>query len=274
MFDTIVHRWLRAPYTLYVRQSRKASPGSMTYLFVHGLGDTGAFWDKLVGKIPENTGYIVVDLLGFGNSPRPSWSEYNADAQARSLLATYRKLHIKGPVTFVGHSLGALVCVEAAKRYKRVQQLVLCSPPIYGNSTTVATRKLLSTDAVLRGVYHVAIKDPKRVVEAYAVGQRLKLIGPTMVVTDKTIHAFLTSLHASILNQKTVDDIGQIKNPITIINGHLDPFTVMKTLRRIAREHDNIALKTIPVGHGLNALYQKTILQTLGVPTRPRDKKA
>jgi cis-3-alkyl-4-acyloxetan-2-one decarboxylase len=75
---------------------------------------------------------IVVDLLGFGDSPKPDWATYDARTQAQSLAKTLLGLGLTQRVVLVGHSMGSLVAVEFAKRYPAlVKALVLCSPPLY-----------------------------------------------------------------------------------------------------------------------------------------------
>src|SRR5438094_99045 len=129
MMSAIIHRWLRLPYTLHVRYNKKPKKPHATVLFIHGLGNTGDAWKEVIDKLPDDIRVISIDLLGFGQSPRPNWAVYNAKTQARSVLATFLKLRLRTPVYVVGHSLGALVGIEVAKRYPLlVKGLVLCSP--------------------------------------------------------------------------------------------------------------------------------------------------
>ena len=67
--DRIVHRWLRIPYRLSVRYKRLRRPFTTTYVLIHGLADTGALWQPLLAQLPKQSNYIVVDLLGHGESP-------------------------------------------------------------------------------------------------------------------------------------------------------------------------------------------------------------
>ncbi|NCU29901.1 alpha/beta fold hydrolase [Candidatus Saccharibacteria bacterium] len=271
VFDTVIHRWLRIPYALHVRKKRLRKRTSVTYIFIHGLGDTGELWEPLLKKLPENVNYVTVDLLGFGDSKKPEWARYNATMQARSLLMTFTRLGIVGDVVVIGHSLGGLVAVESAKRYPLyVKKLVLCSPPIYDSDFSPSTKKLHQD--TLNHLYRDVSKSPNLVINAYALGKRLRIVNQSLKVTPETLPAFMSSLQASIVNQNTLKLIGQLKMPIVIIDGLFDVLTVNQVLKEIAKNNDNIQLITINTSHIINKTYAKKILEVLGYSPRG-DKK-
>ena len=271
VFDTVIHRWLRIPYALHVRKKRLRKRTSVTYIFIHGLGDTGELWEPLLKKLPENVNYVTVDLLGFGDSKKPEWARYNATMQARSLLMTFTRLGIVGDVVVIGHSLGGLVAVEVAYRYPLyVRKLVLCSPPIYDSDFSPSTKKLHQD--TLNHLYRDVSKSPNLVMNAYALGKRLRIVNQSLKVTPETLPAFMSSLQASIVNQNTLKLIGQLKMPIVIIDGLFDVLTVNQVLKEIAKNNDNIQLITINTSHIINKTYAKKILEVLGYSPRG-DKK-
>lgn len=261
MFDKLIHKTLRVPYTLNVRHRRIQKNATTTYIFIHGIGDTADMWTETLSQLTDNCNYIAVDLLGFGESPYPSWATYDAKAQARSLLATYLKLGVKTRVVVVGHSLGALVAVEFAKRYKILtRRLVLCSPPIYD---TPSRGVPISKQAALRWIYNHAAKRPEIIVNAYGLGKQLGVINNSFDVRHNKIDPFIKSLHSSIINQNTIDDITKIHLPITILFGVLDPLVVHSTLRAIGRKNRSIRVQSIVTGHIIDRPYQKQLLKVL-----------
>ena len=260
--DTTVHKWLRIPYVLNVRKKRLRLRAPVTYIFIHGLGDTGELWNPVIDGLPKDANYIAVDLLGFGDSKKPGWARYNATMQARSLLMTVTRLGIIGNIVVVGHSLGALVGVEFAKRYPlHVKKLVLCSPPIYDSKFNPSTKKIHQN--TLNRLYADIATKPKLVISAYALGQRLKIINKSLRVTPETLPAFMSSLQASIVNQDTIQRIGKIKQPIVIINGMLDVLTIGSVLKDIAKKNANIELFSIRAGHSIKKTYANKILEVL-----------
>lgn len=262
LFDTAIHRWLRIPYSLHVRKKRLRKSNSVTYIFIHGLGDTGELWDPLLKKLPENVNYVTLDLLGFGDSKKPEWARYNTTVQARSLLMTYTRLRIAGDVVIIGHSLGGLVAVEFARRYPlHAKKLVLCSPPIYDSEFSPKTRKIHQD--TLTHLYKDLSKNPSLVMNAYAIGRRLRIINQSLKVTPETLPAFMSSLQASIVNQNTLKLIGGLELPIVIIDGAFDVLTIHQVLQDIAKNNENIQLITINASHTINNTYIGKILKVL-----------
>lgn len=264
--DTVLHKWLRIPYHLHVRKKRLRKDAKVTYLFIHGLGDTGLLWEPVLAELPNDVNYVTVDLLGFGESEKPAWAPYNATMQARSLLMTYVRLGVRGDVVIVGHSLGSLVAVEFAKRYPmQVKKLVLCSPPIYDTDSGRSAKRIQQD--VLNRLYSDLSKNPKLVLNTYALGKKLHLINQSLQVTTETLPAFMASLKASIMNQNTIKLLARLSVPIVMIDGLFDVLTVNKTLKRLAAEHNNIQLITINATHIINKVYTTKLLQVLKEPT-------
>ncbi len=262
VFDVIVHRMLRVAYTLNVRYKRILPGAKVTYVFIHGLGDTADLWAGTIGELPHNVNYIAMDLVGFGDSPKPAWARYDAKMQARSVLQTCLASGIFGPVTVVGHSLGALVAVEFARRYPlAVRRLILCSPPIYDTQPGRAARQLQQN--ALHRIYGELAKNPKLIMNAYAFGKKLRLINQSFQVTPETLPAFLASLQTSIMNQDTIQHIERIHVPIVIIDGQFDVLTINSILKQIAKRHKNMRLITIPAAHVIMGRYQKQLVSLL-----------
>lgn len=268
MFDTVVHKWFRVPYPLHVRLFRPVKHARVTYLFIHGIGDTGAMWQPLVDSLPDSIQYVAVDLLGFGESPSPRWSNYTAAVHARSILATFLTLRITTPVIIVGHSLGSLVAVEFAKRYPYlVKRLVLCSPPIY--EPIKENGHTLKKPAMLRFLYQQAAKDPRIIVNSYGLGKKLRVINSSLNVISENVDLFVRTLEQSIINQTTIDDITKLREPVTIVTGAFDPFVVNATLVKLSRASSTVRVKTIVASHIVNKTYQKELLKELGFISPP-----
>lgn len=99
--------------------------------FLHGLGGTVRYW-TCGPVLPVFSGLQtrLVDLYGFGDSPRP-WCRYTID---RHIEALHRTLGDGPPRTLVGHSMGAALALIYAARYpKHVRSLCLISLPHYGS---------------------------------------------------------------------------------------------------------------------------------------------
>jgi pimeloyl-ACP methyl ester carboxylesterase len=258
MLGDIAHRWLRVPYTLNVRTKRRVKRPKATVLFIHGIGASGAMWDEVIGGLPMTIDIITIDLLGFGKSPRPSWAVYSAKTQARSVIATLLKLRLRGRVILVGHSLGALVAVEVAKRYPLlVRSLILCSPPFYSDRET----KLLFTnhDKLLKNLYVLAQNHPEQIVKVSALALKYGLVNKAFDVTNDNIDTYVAALESSIINQTSLEDAKRLRLPTAIIHGALDPVVIKKNLKEVTKENSNVSFHQILAGHEIKGLYVKSV---------------
>lgn len=259
MLDTLTHRWLKVPYTLTVRHIKSPRRPKATVLFIHGIGNTGEAWNEVIARLAPDIRVISIDLLGFGESPRPRWGIYNAKTQARSVLATYLKLRRLSPVIIVGHSLGSLVAIEMAKRYPLlVKSLILCSPPLY-EGTTARFR----TDTMLRQLYRTAINRPDEFLKLSAVAMRYDLINKSFSVTNDNVDSYMAALESMIINQTSLDDARKLTVPTTIIRGTLDPFVVGKNLKKLAKANPRVSIRTVLAGHEVKGRFVNAVVAAL-----------
>lgn len=98
-----------------------------TLVLIHGYAASADQWRPLMERLAGDLRCLAPDLLGFAWAPAPPppyqlgrWLD-----QVDQLLAT----QTTGPVVLVGHSLGGLVAVEAARRWpERCLALALIDP--------------------------------------------------------------------------------------------------------------------------------------------------
>jgi pimeloyl-ACP methyl ester carboxylesterase len=260
MWDTFVHRWLRVPYALHVHTDKQPTKKPRaTVLFLHGIGNSGDAWKTIIQDLPDDIRVVVIDLLGFGKSPSPSWAVYNAKTQAKSVAATFLKLGITQPTIIVGHSLGALVAVEAAKRYPfAVRSLILCSPPFYKESEQ-QRRLIPQYDSFLKQIYSLAKKHPNEFVAISQLAVRLGLVNKSYNVTHETTPIYMNALTASIINQTTLYDAVRLTTPTRILYGRFDPMIIFSNLRWLAKNNPHVTLKAILAGHEMFGSYVSAI---------------
>ncbi len=263
MFDSVIHRWLRVPYSLHVRHYRKLKKPRATVLFIHGIGNSGDAGHDVIERLPKDVRIVTIDLLGFGNSPQPKWAIYNAKTQANAVLATYLKLRITSQVIIVGHSLGALVGIEIAKRYPLlVDSLILCSPPLYDTNDTKNTI-LPKSDRLLRQLYKSAQRRPEEFVRLSAFAMKYKLINRSFSVTAESVEYYMAALESTIVNQTAYDDAYKLKTPTLIIKGTLDPFVVNRNLRKLVKTNHNIKMATVIAGHEVRGLFVLAVVKAI-----------
>lgn len=264
MLEHVAHRWLRVPYTLHVHTNQRVKNPQATVLFLHGIGNSSAAWDEVVGKLPGTINVVSIDLLGFGNSPRPSWAIYDAKTQARSVLATLLKLRITRPIILVGHSLGALVAVEVAKRYPLlVRSLVLFSPPFYRIDNQ--TRRVIpSADNMRKEVYRLVKERPDQFIRITSLALKLGLLNRSFTLTEKTAPIYFNALEASILNQTSLNDAIKLTHlPIEVVYGRFDPVISAQNLKYLKKHNPRVNLIPILTSHEIVGPFVDTAASTI-----------
>lgn len=101
---------------------RRWGAGPPVYLIHGGPGGSGAYWPDAVPWLGDRHTVFAIDLRGHGASSRTP--PYRLAQLARDLDA-FAEAHGHDAPALVGHSLGALVVLEAALRSPRFSRLVL-----------------------------------------------------------------------------------------------------------------------------------------------------
>jgi len=104
--------------------------GDKTLVFLPGLGGTTRYWAPRVKPLENDFHLVLVDLLGFGQSPKP-WKKY---AVEQHISALHHSLKPFAPFTLIGHSLGAVLALAyAAAHPAEVESLVLMGMPYFSS---------------------------------------------------------------------------------------------------------------------------------------------
>lgn len=108
-------------------------------VFLHGLGATHRYWLSNLHSALAARRITLIDLLGFGDSPKP-WFRHTIDRHLERLHAV---IGTERNQTLVGHSLGAALALAYAARYPEyVGRLVLLSLPRFAGGEAGAYRWL------------------------------------------------------------------------------------------------------------------------------------
>lgn len=97
-------------------------------VLLHGIESSHSYWEPVASVLAENHRVIALDLLGFGQSPKPLNIAYSLDDHVDWVVRTLDELGVKN-YDIAGHSLGSLVSLGvAAKNPKNIRSLTLLSP--------------------------------------------------------------------------------------------------------------------------------------------------
>lgn len=113
------------------RVSVSGRAGGPVVMLAHGFGCDQNLWRLVVPALERDFTVVLFDHVGAGRSDLSAWSEerYSSlDGYAEDVLEICRELDL-GPVTFVGHSVSAMMGVLAAARHPEYfAGLVLLAP--------------------------------------------------------------------------------------------------------------------------------------------------
>ena len=212
--------------------------------------------------LPNDVRVIAVDLLGFGQSPKPSWIKYNAKTQARSVAATLVKMKLSQQPIIVGHSLGALVAVATAKRYPfTIKHLILCSPPFYKPETQ--EDGVFQRDILLRKIYRQTMKHPETFQRLSQLAIKVGLANKSLDLSGDRLDTYFATLETSIINQTSLKDIERLRLPITILYGMFDPMVIGSHIRKLAKTRSNISAQRLFTGHEIVGAYEKKVAEVI-----------
>lgn len=268
MLPSFMHKIFRAPFILNAEELRHPKHPRQTIVLLHGIGSSTLMWHKVAPELKDDVRVIAVDLLGFGKSPHPEWARYDAAVQAASVIATLLRHRVPLGCIIVGHSLGALVAVELTRRAPWYpKRLLLISPPIY----KPPKQRILATqqEDILRGIYKIMQRYPKNTDKALRMGKKYFMrLTKQPVLIEASVSAYLASLNASIVNQSTIDHIGDLHLPIHMLSGALDPLVVAKNLQDLATSNENITRESVRfAGHNVVGSMHDVVVDRINAIT-------
>ncbi|MFJ5706523.1 alpha/beta fold hydrolase [Streptomyces sp. NPDC093105] len=103
-----------------------AAPTGAPVLLLHGLMGHAGHWAPAAGLLTGGHRTIALDQRGHGASEKPPGGPFTREAYVADAAAVIERLGL-GPVSLVGHSMGALTAWQlAAERPDLVRALVIC----------------------------------------------------------------------------------------------------------------------------------------------------
>jgi cis-3-alkyl-4-acyloxetan-2-one decarboxylase len=262
--DIFWHKILKRPYRLHLIDHGGSGP---VIIFLHGLASSSANWEPIIPLLRDKYRCITIDLVGFGDSPKPDWYRYTMEEHIRDINKTIKHLRIQRPFILVGHSLGSLLATRYARLNPRdVSRLVLLSPPVYAPLDTIDSRTARQrTSMYLRAYRFIRTHE----VINYDNIIRLTRIIPAMkflVLNEATWTPFIRSLEQCIENQTIIRDIVAVKAPVDIFYGIFDEVVVTYNVKQLAKIRD-VTLYPLKVNHIVGKRYAVAVAKVLNPPT-------
>ena len=208
-------------------------------VFLPGVGGTTRYWENGIAPLAESHHLLLVDLLGYGRSPKP-WTRYTVD---RHVAQLHRVLGERAPLTLIGHSFGAIAALAYGARFPRnVTGLVLIALPYFGSRERALgyyrrwgfPRGWLMTNLILAVVACVVTR---RLLRRALPGLLADL--PREVAEDLVQHtwlSFTSTMWDGIFRYDPARDADRLPAglPVLVLHGDRDDAAPLDGVRRLA----------------------------------------
>ena len=256
---------LRPPLRNYWHNAHAAAPlfiaeqgAGKPIVLLHGLTGTHEYFAPLVLRLSQTNRVIAPDLLGFGRSPWPDIS-YTVDEH----LASLEPVLPKEPFVLVGHSMGALLALEFARRHpQRMAGLVLISPPSIQNR--VALGEILKAESAVESLMELDnfwaplvchLHEAFGELTYYAYRPFVERTLPDAVVLAATQHRWASyngSLENVVLKLRATEVLLRVNVPTLVVVGDHDLYVDLAKFRVIAP-------KALTADGGHNILWEQPV---------------
>lgn len=106
--------------------------GDKKLVFIHGLTGSKNYWKREMEAVEKTHQLLLVDLLGFGDSPKPN-SDYSLNIQLNALEKILTKENFNdGKTVIVGHSMGAIISLALLAEHSNwFEGAIITGLPVY-----------------------------------------------------------------------------------------------------------------------------------------------
>ena len=254
-----LRRYDPARHRLY----RRREGDGPAVLFLHGLGGSWRYWRRGVDGVRTQHTVYLPDLLGFGRSPKPR-GDYSLPMHVEALTPVIDEAG--GPVTVVGHSMGAIVALGVYARFpERVERLVLIGLPHFP-SREMAAASLAKVSLMNRLVVHGSWLAPGVCFMKDVLGLPIfaPFFGmPVDLYRDYWKHTW-ASFSRSFFNTLLASNVGDVletvdRTRITLVHGRHDPIAPIQHVRSLLNRFPDLRLRELNGGHHLYLMYPRLV---------------
>lgn len=220
------------------------------------MAGSQVYWGADFDILADRAKLVAVDLLGFGQSPKPA-SGYGPREQADAVIACLRELGIDEPALLVGHSMGTLVALALASYHRElVDRVIAIAPPIYA-SRADGMRHIRSMGVLER---LMAFGPISRLMCRWMCNHRtlaarlVPLIEPSLPIAvaragvQHIWASYSQSMDALILAGDAPTRLATITRPVHLIVAADDPVPDLPLLERLRAANDLLTLDVWATG--------------------------
>ncbi|MEM6520044.1 MAG: alpha/beta fold hydrolase [Cyanobacteria bacterium P01_C01_bin.70] len=236
-------------------------------LLLHGFGASLEQWRDNVADLAQHRTVYALDLLGFGDSQKAA-TIFNANLWSDQVQAFWQAW-IGQPVVLVGHSLGALVALNATVRHPQMAtQLVLLTLPAareellsgWVESLSRGAERLFSTPLLIRPIFQIFRRPGVIRTVLNKLYQRRDRVDAALVqqfvkpMTDRgaarTLCYLVRSRTELQFTPETKQLVSQLTVPMLLLWGKVDQVIPLSWGKQIAPLNSLVTFKVMPqAGH-------------------------
>ncbi|MEI6850694.1 MAG: alpha/beta hydrolase [Candidatus Saccharibacteria bacterium] len=236
-----------------------------TMVLLHGIAATSKTWDLLIKDIDKNNFRVVaLDLLGFGQSPKPVNCDYNVDDHCDSIHKTLKKLKIRKPYQIIGHSMGAIIAAHYCCRYNQdVKKVFLLSLPLYLDKNELGFGFLRTRTDLFLDAYRFLLDKKSFTIKNSQFIRNLFRISDGIDVNEENWEGFRFSLKNTVIEQNAYEDIKNIHIPTYIMYGTLDQFLIQESINRLSVFDNILITKLKGVDHSIGKKFARAVAEKI-----------
>jgi pimeloyl-ACP methyl ester carboxylesterase len=235
-------------------------------VLIHGFPQSSFVWRDLAPLLSSRFRVIVPDMLGSGDSDKPSDVPLGLVAQAGYLRELLAGLGVER-YAVIGHSVGGGVAQLLALDGLGVDAMVLLSSTAFDEWPTLLTREIQRTPpdqrvelfvhSGIRASLRIGMADPDRISPDQVMEYLRPWTGPDNVAA---FFRFADALDGTGLSDRE-GDLGRLEIPVLIFWGEQDEFYPPSTAERL-----NAAIPTSTLGllPGCRHFLVEDAIETIG----------
>ena len=234
-------------------------------LLIHGFGSSSYHWRDNIPTLSEKYDTYAIDLIGFGNSAKPSILNYTVSLWSEQVIE-FIDCVIQKPCILVGNSLGGYIALyTAASSSSNIKGVIPINPVIISRSYPKIRLpplfNLFSSKSIIKGYFHLTRQRPSiqclfKILYPVFPERVDNLIIDSIENPSKNVNAsdiFYGIVKENIISQTIfIEDIIENldpKIPISIIYGTKDPWIPRCAIDYFMKLSPNAEISRVPAGH-------------------------
>lgn len=217
--------------------------GEQQLVLLHGLTGSLNYWKHGMDNILTSHRLLLIDLLGFGDSPKPQ-SDYSLSVQLRAVEVILHKEGFSDGKTIIGgHSMGAVISLALLEKHPNwFKAGVFIGIPVYKDADEL--KKVMSTRSLWDRITANKWSKYLCMIHPVFMNRAFKPDNLTDDVFEDSIkhhwQSFYYSLNEVILNSDLFDIANEAKNKnVLFIHGKKDTTAPIENAIRLSEVFTN-----------------------------------